>query len=47
VLAGALSVLTPFSAELWHQAMQERIPAKLVDMNLKAFEAGRACAATR
>jgi len=47
VLAGALSVLTPFSAELWHQAMQARIPAKLVDMNLKAFEAGRACAATR
>jgi len=47
VLAGALSVLTPFSAELWHQAMQERIPAKLVDMNLKAFEAGRARAATR
>ena len=47
VLAGALSVLTPFSAELWHQAMKERIPAKLVDMNLKAFEAGRARAATR
>jgi len=47
VLAGALSVLTPFSAELWHQAMQERIPAKLVDMNLKAFEAGRARAVTR
>ena len=47
VLAGALSALTPFSAELWHQAMQERIPAKLVDMNLKAFEAGRARAVTR
>ena len=47
VLAGALSVLTPFSAELWHQAMQERIRAKLVDMNLKAFEAGRARAVTR
>ena len=46
-LAGALYVLTPFSAELWHQAMQERVPAKLVDMNLKAFEAGRARAVTR
>ena len=41
VVAGAISRLTPFSAEVWHQAMRERIPAKLLDMNLRAFDAGR------
>ncbi len=41
VLAGALSTLTPFGADVWEQAMRERIPAKLLDMNIKAFEAGR------
>jgi indolepyruvate ferredoxin oxidoreductase beta subunit len=46
VLAGALSTLTPFSAELWQQAMRERIAAKFIDLNLKAFEAGRARGAT-
>jgi Pyruvate/2-oxoacid:ferredoxin oxidoreductase gamma subunit len=40
-VAGALSTLTPFGLELWEQAMRERIPAKLLDMNIKAFEAGR------
>ncbi|NLL84706.1 MAG: indolepyruvate oxidoreductase subunit beta [Lentisphaerae bacterium] len=42
VIAGALSTLTPFTADLWHEAMAGRIPAKLLDVNLKAFEAGRA-----
>jgi indolepyruvate ferredoxin oxidoreductase beta subunit len=42
VVAGALSTLTPFSPEQWEQAMRERIPAKLLDLNVKAFEAGRA-----
>jgi len=46
VLAGTLSTLTPFSAELWQQAMRERIAAKFIDLNLKAFEAGRARGAT-
>jgi len=41
VVAGALSVLTPFSPELWEQAMRERIAAKFIDQNIKAFEAGR------
>jgi len=41
VIAGALSALTPFEAQLWEQAMRERIPAKLLDMNLIAFAAGR------
>ncbi len=42
VIAGALSTLTPFGPEVWEQAMRERIPAKLIDMNIRAFEAGRA-----
>jgi len=41
VVAGALSIMTPFGAEVWEQAMRERIPAKLLDMNVKAFEVGR------
>lgn len=41
VVAGALSTLTSFGVDVWEQAMRERIPAKLVDMNLKAFVAGR------
>lgn len=44
VVAGALSTLTPFGVEVWGQAMRERIPAKLLDMNIKAFEAGRSAA---
>jgi indolepyruvate ferredoxin oxidoreductase beta subunit len=41
VLAGALSTLTPFGADVWEQAMRERIPGKLLELNIKAFEAGR------
>ena len=41
VLAGALSTLTPFGREVWEQAMRERIPAPLLEMNRAAFEAGR------
>lgn len=41
VIAGALSRLTPFDPALWHQAMRSRIPAKLLAVNLKAFDAGR------
>lgn len=41
VLAGALSKLLPFPVEAWHDAMRSRIKASLVDINLKAFAAGR------
>jgi indolepyruvate ferredoxin oxidoreductase beta subunit len=41
VVAGAISKLMPFELSVWEQAMKERIPAKLLDMNIKAFEAGR------
>lgn len=44
VIAGALSTLTPFAPEVWQQAMRERIPEKLVALNLTAFDAGRRAA---
>ncbi len=48
VLAGALSVLTPFTEAQWVQAMVESFTgpkAKLLDLNQKAFFLGRAAAA--
>lgn len=41
VLAGALSKLLSFPVEAWKDAMRSRIKASLVDINLKAFDAGR------
>ena len=42
VVMGALSKLVPFDEEHWQAAMCERIPAKLLDVNLRAFALGRA-----
>ncbi len=44
VIAGALSVLAPFKESMWKKAMQERLPAKLLEINEKAFALGRAAA---
>jgi len=41
VLVGALSTFVPFDEEHWQTAMRERIPAKLLDVNLRAFDIGR------
>ena len=41
VVMGALSKYVPFEEEHWQAAMQERIPAKLLDVNLRAFTLGR------
>lgn len=41
VIAGALSKLMPFEIEVWHEAMRSRIKASLLDMNIRAFDAGR------
>jgi len=43
-LAGALSTLTPFDPEVWREAMRARIPPALLEVNLRAFDAGRAAA---
>jgi indolepyruvate ferredoxin oxidoreductase beta subunit len=45
VIAGALSNLTPFEADLWLETMKNRIPSKLLDLNLEAFARGRAATA--
>lgn len=42
VLVGALSTLVPFDEEHWQAALRERIPAKFLDVNLRAFDLGRA-----
>ncbi len=41
VLMGALSSLVPFDEAHWQAAMRERIPARLLDVNLRAFALGR------
>lgn len=48
VIAGALSTLCPFSVDLWLAAMEEMLSgpkAKLLNVNRKAFELGRAAVA--
>ena len=50
VIAGALSALTPFAEDLWHNAMGETFTgakAKLLEVNEKAFALGRAAAMKR
>ena len=41
VLMGRLSKYFDFPAEDWKQAIRECVPAKFVEMNLKAFDLGR------
>jgi len=41
VLAGALSHWTPFGLEAWQAALRARIPARMLVLNERAFEAGR------
>ncbi len=40
VLLGALSNKLEFEKELWLEALKKMIPARLLDINLKAFESG-------
>ncbi|MDY5953983.1 MAG: indolepyruvate oxidoreductase subunit beta [Kiritimatiellia bacterium] len=42
VMAGAVSRFLAFPEELWLEVMRGRIPAKLLDLNIRAFAAGRA-----
>lgn len=46
VLAGALSTLLAFTVDQWHEAIRLRLAAKpkLIDLNIAAFDAGRAAA---
>ena len=46
VLLGALSIGLPFSVELWNEQIAAKVPPKTIDINLKAFELGRASVAS-
>ena len=41
VMVGTISRFLPFSDSLWGEQLQKILPAKLVELNLKAFELGR------
>jgi len=42
VMLGAFSNFLPFTVEEWRAAIEKRVPPKTVDINVKAFELGRA-----
>lgn len=42
VLLGALSMGLPFATEVWRDVIAHRVPARTVEANLAAFDAGRA-----
>lgn len=44
VLLGAVSPKLGFSAETWERALKSRIPTKYIELNLRAFDEGRALA---
>jgi len=41
VMLGALSMLMPFKPDLWERVIAGRLPPKILDINLSAFESGR------
>jgi indolepyruvate ferredoxin oxidoreductase beta subunit len=47
VLLGALSNLLAIPAEVWARILERRIPARHLDLNRRAFDAGREGAAAR
>ncbi|MFH1503026.1 MAG: indolepyruvate oxidoreductase subunit beta [Candidatus Eisenbacteria bacterium] len=42
VMLGAFSTFLPFTEDEWKTAIEGRVPPKTVEVNLKAFELGRA-----
>jgi indolepyruvate ferredoxin oxidoreductase beta subunit len=41
VILGALAAIMPFAPALWEEALRRQIPARLLDLNLRAFGLGR------
>lgn len=41
VLLGALSVMLPVEANVWEQALRNRVPPRFLDLNLNAYHGGR------
>jgi indolepyruvate ferredoxin oxidoreductase beta subunit len=46
-LLGAASAVLPFTEEDWRRGLEAAVPAKILDVNLRAFELGRAAVATQ
>jgi indolepyruvate ferredoxin oxidoreductase, beta subunit len=46
-LLGAASIVLPFNAEQWRAGLESAVPAKILEVNLRAFELGRAAVATQ
>jgi indolepyruvate ferredoxin oxidoreductase beta subunit len=40
-MLGALSMFLPFSPDKWRAVLSQRLPSKILDINLKAFDCGR------
>ena len=47
VLLGVAASFLPISSEAWREAIRAVVPAKAVDINVRAFEAGRQSHETR
>ena len=45
-ILGALSAILPFASEVWQEALRRQIPARLLEVNLRAFALGAAGTAT-
>ena len=41
VILGALSAIMSFAPALWEEALRHQLPARLLDLNLRAFALGR------
>lgn len=46
-LLGAASVVLPFGEEDWRRGLEAAVPARILEVNLRAFELGRAAVATQ
>lgn len=46
-LLGAASAVLPFTQEDWRRGLEAAVPAGILDVNLRAFELGRAAVATQ
>ena len=46
-LLGAASTVLPFSEEQWRRGLETAVPAKILEVNLRAFELGRAAVASQ
>jgi indolepyruvate ferredoxin oxidoreductase, beta subunit len=41
LMVGFLSYFLPFEAELWERVVEQRVPTRFLELNLKAFRLGR------